>query len=327
VVLDKENNLSFGTLPLRELGPTDVLIKVHSAPINPSDVMYTQGKYPAGKNKPTFAGFEGSGIVVQTGTDEKAKHLVGKKVCFFASGHDDLGTWGEYLVTGCHGVMPIPGNLSYEEAANSFVNPLTVEAMIIECEKKGHKAIVHSAAASNLGKMLIVACKQAKIDLICIVRREEQVQILKQLGAEHVLNSSLEAFEVDLGYKVNSLKASAFFDAVGGADGTLVFKHMPPHSTTYLYGALSGQGITATPFDLIFQSKTLRGFWLTEELKDHAQAAKIFASTFANLASREFTTTIVKKFPQEQFKEALEFYSQNATAGKVMLQNPHFEHS
>jgi len=325
VIIDAEHKLSYGSLPLREVGDNDVLIKVHSAPINPSDVLFSKGFYPSGKHLPTTCGFEGSGVVVQAGKSAHAQGLVGKKVAFMAGGHHDLGSWSEYVVTAAQIVLPIPGDLSFEEAANCFVNPLTVQGFIFTCIKKGHTCIVHAAAASNLGRMLVTACKQANIELINIVRRDEQVKILQDLGATHILNSSSEAYETDLSYKLSALKPTAFFDPIGGKDGSFIFKHMPKHSTTYCYGALSGQGYDIPVSDLIFQGKILTGYWLSEHLKEPEVAPQIIAGAMGNLATRQWTTTISKKFTQEQFKEALEYYEKNQTAGKVLIQNPNFD--
>lgn len=324
VVINEEKALSVGTLPLRELGENDVLVKVHSAPINPSDIMFSRGLYPAGKQHPTFVGFEGSGLVIETGTSELAASRKGVRVAFFASGKTDLGTWGEYVVVSATSVFPIPGDLTYEEASSSLVNPLSVQAMIFRSKAENHTAIVHSAAASALGKMLVAACKQNNITLINIVRRVEQVKILKDLGAEIVLNSSTENFETELKETFAKHQPSAFFDAVGGALGSLVFKHLPDESRTYNYGALAGDAYTTSPVDLLFKGKVLAGFWLNKELKNPANALEIVTKTFENLATRTFTTVIAKKFPYEQYQEALAYYTKNMTEGKVLIQNPNF---
>ena len=115
--------------------------------------------------------------MVKTGDSDVAKSYHGKRVAFFAPS-DSLGTWGEYVICDQNSAFIAPDNLSYEEAANCLVNPLTVQGMIETCLRDGQKAIVHAAAASALGKMLVNACKQAGITLINIVRRQEQVKIL-----------------------------------------------------------------------------------------------------------------------------------------------------
>ena len=328
VVIDEHHKVSIGTLPLRELGADDLLINIHSAAVNPSDKMYLLGHYPAKKHLPTIAGFEGSGVVVETGSSDHATLMKGKRVTFFASGAHDLGTWGEYTVVSRQGVFPVPENMSMEEAACCLVNPLTVQGFIVTCQEKGYKTIVHSAAASALGRMLVKACKKYGITLINIVRRAEQVEILKELGVEpdHILNSSDEAYETDLSYRLSQWKPSAFFDAVGGKTGSLILQHMPEGSTTYNYGALEQDpSYTVSPMDLLFKQKVLTGYWVTADMKNPEKAGKIAGATFENLNSGIFTSKIHKTFTYEQFADAVKYNDEHQSEGKVVLQNPHFE--
>jgi NADPH:quinone reductase-like Zn-dependent oxidoreductase len=191
VVLSEENKLSYSSFDLPAIGDDDVLIKIHSGVINPSDVMFTQGQYPAGKARPIAAGFEGSGVVVSAGSSEKAQALLNKNVCFFAGGKNTPGSWAEFTVASSQTCVPLPG-LTLEEGATCLVNPLTVEGFLHTCKTEGYTAIVHSAAASQLGRMLVNMCKNNSITLINVVRRQGQVDILKGLGAEHIVNTGEE---------------------------------------------------------------------------------------------------------------------------------------
>lgn len=112
VILDDKNVLSYGELPLGEIGADQVLVKIHSAAINPSDVMFCQGLYSAEKSRPCVPGFEGSGVIVAGGSSVKSQALNGKNVCFFASGKDTKGSWGEYTVISNDSVFPLPETLS-----------------------------------------------------------------------------------------------------------------------------------------------------------------------------------------------------------------------
>ena len=325
VVVGTDFSVSYGSLPLRDLEENDVLVKIHSAAINPSDTSFLKGHYPANKIRPTIGGFEGSGIIIETGSAPEAAALKGKRVAFFASGKNDLGSWGEFIVLNRKSTFPLLDSITYEEAACALVNPLTVEGFILTSKEKGYTAIVHSAAASSLGKMLVKACKNNGITLINIVRRKEQVETLEKLGAEHILNSSDPAFETDLASKFSQHQPSAFFDAVGGQVGTTVFTHMPVGSTTYLYGLLSSDPqYKVMASDLIFKKKALTGYWLSAELVDPIKAVKIVTGSFKALAAGDYKSTIAKTFPHEQFQEALDFYAKNASDGKVLLTNPAF---
>ena len=325
VVFGEDKSVSYGTLPLRPLEANDILIKVHSAAINPSDVAYIQGHYPSAKSRPVIAGSEGSGLIIETGSAPEAAALKGKRVAFFALGKTDQGSWGEYVVINRYSAFPIPDSVTYEEAACALVNPLTVEAFILICKESNHTAIVHSGASSSLGKMLIKACKNNNITLINIVRRKEHVDTLHKLGAEHVLDSSDAAFEADLSLKISQHHPSGFFDSVGGKVGSTIFTHLPPGSTAYVYGLLSGDPQYNVPAsDLIFKKKVLRGFWLSTEMADPARVVKIVGESFKGLAEGDYKSHIVKSFNHEQVKKALEFYQKNASEGKVILSSPVF---
>lgn len=216
VVLSKHNKLSYQEYKVPSLKKGDVLVKIHSAVINPSDVMFTQGQYPADKAKPIPAGFEGSGIVIAAGKDPKSQALMYKKVCFLASEKYSPGSWSEYTVVSNTLCLPLPGDLTYEEGATCLINPLTAQGFVYESQKKGYKCIVHSAAASQLGRMLVAGCKQANITLINIVRRQEQVDILKRLGAQIIVNTGNANWKDDFKVKCEQYKPQAYFDPVGG---------------------------------------------------------------------------------------------------------------
>lgn len=324
VIINEKNESSYGQVALSAVGSNDVVIKVHSAAINPSDVMFLKGMYPAGKTKPTTAGFEGSGTVVATGDSEAAKQLLNKNVCFFASGKDSLGSWTEYTVQHFGVCVPLPGDLSLEEGATCLVNPLTVQGFINIAETKGYTTIVHNAAASQLGRMLVSGAKLNNITLINFVRRQEQVDILKALGAQYIINTSDQDWKEQTAALFDQLKPQAFFDAIGGETATDIFQLLPNNSTTYNYGALSLRPIQVGAADLIFKGKTLTGYWLSADLQNPQTSTKLFTETFKNLASRSYKTEISARYTLDKYEEAIKFYSANSTLGKVLIQNENF---
>lgn len=325
VILGSDHKVTYGSLPSRPLGPEEVLVKVHSSVINPSDQLFLVGVYPTSKPKPCIAGFEGSGLVVAHGSGPIASSLKDARVAFCDQG-TEYGAWAEYFIVSSSKAIPIPGDLTYEEACASFVNPMTVVAMIHECELKGYKTIVHTAAASSLGKQLVAATKKANIDLIAVVRKDEQAEVLTKLGvaADHIINTGKAGYSTQLNEVFAKLKPQACFDAIAGPIGTEILKALPNHAVLYNYGALSGQGYEAGPKELIFENKTLKGFWLNNYFNDPALAGEIVGKALGMLAQRDLTLTIAAKYHFEKCHEALEFYSKNATIGKVLLQNPNF---
>lgn len=191
VIVSEDRTVSYGDFKLRAIGENDILVKVHSGVINPSDLMFVDGHYSAKKNFPFIPGFEGSGVVVAGGSSVKSQSLVGKNICFLSSGEDDAGSYSEFTVLDNNSAFELPSTLSLQEGATCLINPLTVEGFIHESHLKGYKTIIHSAAASALGKMLVHATKDNSINLINLVRSEEQVAALKELGAEHIINTSV----------------------------------------------------------------------------------------------------------------------------------------
>lgn len=325
VIVGSDRKLTFGTIPLRAMGKNDVLIKVHSAPIDPSDLEFFKNLYQPGKHLPSVAGFEGSGLVMDAGENQECQELKGKRVAFFSTGNNELGSWGEYTVINRNNVFPLPHGVPLEIGACALLNPLTVMGIIETCIEKGHECIVHTAACSTLGRMLVKACKKQGITMINICRRAEQMNILQQLGAEHILNSSDDAFETDLAYRIAQFKPTAFFDAVGGKIGSMVFRHMPSGSTTYCYGMLADEhGYNISSADLMYKDKNLQGWWLSKELQDPERATNIVQASFEGLKSGDLKPVLLKAFPMEKFEEAIQFHEKHASEGKVTLFNPSF---
>lgn len=321
VQLTKGKTPVVASIPLPAVDGSKALIKVTAAPINPSDVMWLQGAYPAGKSATAFAGLEGVGVVVATGPDAVAAAKVGQRVAFFVGGNDQ-GTWADYAVIESAGLIPLPDAIDDDQGACALVNPLTVELFLLECEKKGHKVIVHGAASSSLGLMLIAAAKKAgdKVKIINLVRRAENVALLKSKGAEHIIDILSEGWEAEFSSLAETLKPSAYFDPIGGSFGTKVFTLMPNNSTTYNYGGFGdSMNYSVSIPDILFKGKVLRGMWLSTEINAPGVAPVIIGNTLKNLAEKTYQTTIYKKYPVSKFKEALEDYAANAVKGKVLL--------
>ena len=263
---------------LRDPKPDQVVIKVEATPINPSDhgVMFgwadiskatTDGsgkdavlkaplapgglsrmKARLGQDLPI--GNEGAGTVVAAGSDPMAQALMGKKVAAMGG-----GMYGQYRTVSAMMVLPLPEGASARDGASCFVNPLTALCFVETMRGEGHKAIVHTAAASNLGQMLNKICQADGVDLVNIVRRQEQVDILKGLGAKYIVNSSDDDFMAQLTDAIHATGATLAFDATGGGElasqilsameaaaartpGAYSIYGSVDHKQVYLYGSL-----------------------------------------------------------------------------------------
>jgi NADPH2:quinone reductase len=259
-------------------GPGDVVIRVEAAPVNPSDigllfagadlaaavssgtserpvviapipapVMRTLG---ARVGTPLPVGNEGAGTVVAVGSSPPAQALLGKLVA--AAGG---GMYSQYRCLDASLCLVLPEGTTAAEGASSFVNPMTALGMVETLRLEGHKALVHTAAASNLGQMLNRLCIEDHVPLVNIVRRPEQEEMLRSAGASYVCNSTSATFMDDLVRALKATSATLAFDAIGGGKlASQILTGMetaarepqaryslygsPVHKQVYIYGGL-----------------------------------------------------------------------------------------
>ncbi|MBT3386092.1 MAG: zinc-binding dehydrogenase [Prolixibacteraceae bacterium] len=312
-------------IPVPQPGAGEVLVKMHASPINPSDLAFLEGGYGIEKKYPAVPGFEGSGTVVAAGKGVLPKLWMGKKVACAASPIYD-GCWAEYMVTKAGMCVPLSKNISLDQASMMFVNPMTALAFFDIYKKlpnptKKHRGIINTAGASALGRMVIKFGQKQGIPVISVVRREEQVEILKADGAEYIVDSSDPNFETNLKKLAHQLNATVIFDAVGGEMVQMLLDAAPKGSNLFIYGRLSADACEISPGDLIFTGNQIRGFWLTCWLHSKSFLQSIMNTRkIQSLLGKELGTTIHQKFSIEQISEALEIYQNNMSKGKVLIQ-------
>ena len=343
----------------------EVLIKVEAAPINPSDlallisfaadldsiefsgedetskttIKIRPGLMAALKGRvdqPMSAGNEGAGIVV--GAGEKASALIGKTV-----GVAGGSMYSQYRCAPASSCLVMDEGITSTEAASSFVNPLTALAFVETMKMENHAALVNTAAASNLGQMLVKICKDDGIPLVNIVRKPEQVKILKDLGAEYICDTSQSDFMKDLVEALISTGATLGFDATGGGNegklpgqilaameiaanktakeysryGSDVYKQV------YIYGGLDP---TPTVLNRSYGLQWGLGGWLLTPM-----IGRIGMERFAEMRQRvvrEIKTTFASHYTQEISLEDMlqpdniKAYAKQETGAKYLV-NPH----
>jgi NADPH:quinone reductase len=236
-----------------------VRVKVFSAPVNPSDYLHAAGVYGIKSlfksQEEMGVGFEGAGEVVELGPDVDASFL-NARVAFAFNVHeaDYEGSWRELTTLHTSKLIRYPDHVSFDDISSSFVNPLTVCGFIDTCQKNSVTSIIQDASASALGRMLNRLAKDNGITVINIVRKEEQVKILKDMEVDIIVNSSLDSFWNDLDILINTHKPKFYFSAIGGGEfpGT-VLEHMPARSTAYIYGVLTNDKFSYHPGNFIFK--------------------------------------------------------------------------
>jgi NADPH:quinone reductase-like Zn-dependent oxidoreductase len=277
ITSDARLELWLEEVPVPVPAADELLIRIDAAPLNPSDMIVLLGPADAADveaggtpvrptatariapermaglearlDKALPLGSEGAGLVVGAGASGQA--LLGRTVAL----RSPLGTYAQYRVAKAADCLVLPDGVTAREGASAFINPLTVLGMVETMRREGHTALVHTAAASNVGQMLNRLCIRDGIALVNIVRSAAQVTILKRLGATHVLDSTSATFERDLVAAVMATGATLAFDAIGGGAmaGTIVRAMeqalvaraagyarygSPVHKQVYIYGVL-----------------------------------------------------------------------------------------
>ncbi len=312
-------SLRIEDVPLPLLESDEILIKVAASPINPSDDLFCDGLYKIPVSLPMTPGFEGAGTVVAAGSSFLAKRLIGKWVASATQRGD--GFWAEYVKVRALEAMPFdPKAISPEQAAMSFVNPLSALALIEPLIKGQHKAMVQTAAASQLGRMIARLAKRYDVQVIHCVHRKELVPIMSELGAKHVLITTDKDFVEKLRDLSTSLNATYAIDAVGGALTGQLADALPNRSTIAVYGALAKEAVAVDPGAFIFKNLKVEGFWLGTFL-----AKKSFLSQFLfiwrakqNLTG-DLTSSITRTIPLVRLPEISASGLGPASAGKTIL--------
>lgn len=312
--------LSIEQRPVPTPGRNEVLVKVAFAPIHPSDLATLSGYYGFKNPPPIVPGGEGSGEVVSAGPGVMAKYFLGKNVACTGWGKGG-GVWSEYVVKSVKGgVLPLDKSLSLAQGAMSIINPLTASAFIDISKKGGHKAIVLTAAASSLSQKVNRLGRKEGIQIVNVVRREAQVDLLKGQGADIVLNSSDERFEQQLHDACHQANAHLAFDAVAGQLTNQLLKAMPQNSKVIVFSALSKQGIQVSPDLLIFEDKMIDSFWLGPWIRKQrlVKTMRLWKRTQKQIPTH-LKSEIRKIYPLQEVKEAIQDYKDQMTGGKILL--------
>ncbi len=338
----------------------EVVIRVDAAPINPSDLGLlfgaadmTTAKVAGGPADPVVSatvpekamramaarvgqslpvGNEGAGVVIKAGSSPAAQALKGKTVAAIGG-----AMYSQYRCVKVDQCLALPPGTTAAQGASSFINPLTALGMVETMRREGHSALVHTAAASNLGQMLVRVCLADKIELVNIVRNTEQAHILRTLGAVHVIDSSAPTFMQELTEALVATRATLAFDAIGGgklagqiltcmeaavnATATVYSRYgSTTHKQVYIYGSLD---MSPTEFTRGFGAAWGMGGWLVFPYLQKIGGPA--AQQLKERVAREITTTFASRYSAEvSLVEALSpramaAYGKRATGAKYLL--------
>ena len=341
-------------------GPDELVVRLEAAPINPSDLGLLFGaadmttaavsgtperpvvtatvpeagmKAMAGRLGESMpVGNEGAGVVVEAGSSPAAQALLGKTVALIGG-----AMYAQYRVIAADQCLQLPDDATPAEGASCFVNPLTALGMVETMKREGHTALVHTAAASNLGQMLQRICLKDGIALVNIVRKPEQVALLKSQGAVHVCDASAPSFLDDLTEALVATGATIAFDATGGGPlagqilgcmeaalvrtATVYSRYgTSTHKQVYLYGGLDTR---PTEFRRNFGMAWGMGGWLLFPFLNKIGPAA--AQVLKQRVAAELKTTFASRYagelslPEVLTLDAIARYNQRATGEKYLI--------
>jgi NADPH2:quinone reductase len=360
VKTDQTVELFLETVEVPEPGPGEVVVRIEASPINPSDLglllagadvtaavlggtaerPVVTAPLPVAAMRamggrvgiPMPVGNEGAGTVVAAGSSAAAGALLGKTVAV-AGG----GMYAQYRCLDASLCLELPEGTRAVDGASSFVNPMTVLGMVETMRLEKHLALVHTAAASNLGQMLNRLCIEEQVPLVSIVRRQEQEELLRSAGAAYVCNSTSPDFMAELTAALKATAATLAFDATGGgklasqiltcmeaaasaAAGSYSRYGSSVHKQVYIYGSLDR---SPTELTRNFGMAWGVGGWLltpflqrigpqgVERLRRRvaAELTSTFASTYTDQVSLAGALQL----------DALAAYARQATGSKYLI--------
>lgn len=357
ITADARLDIRLVDVPMPEPKDNEVVVRIEATPINPSDLGLLLGaadketiavadgpvvsaRVPADKmpgmagrlDQALPVGNEGAGVVVAAGASEVAQALMGKTVSVIGG-----GMYAQYRAVRADTCLEMPEGVTPAQAASWFVNPMTAQGMVETMRMEGHTALVHTAAASNLGQMLQKICLADGVALVNVVRRPEQAAILRDLGASHVRDSSSPDFAEELTAALAETGATIAFDAIGG--GTLASQILGAmeaaagrnakeysrygsdvHKQVYIYGGLDrGPTVLARDYGMMWG---VGGWLLTPFLR---KAGREVLGRLRQRVAREIKTTFASHYTSEVSlagmlsAEAIGQYGKQATGEKFLV--------
>ena len=333
VVLYQDEKLGFKCtkVPKPKVEPGCLIMKVLASAINNVDEYIVHRLFPVNFKNADYicCGLEGSGIVEEVG-EGVPKEFIGKKIVCTTLGGDPsktFGCWCEYAKIPLGQCFLIDEKIPSEEACNFYANPLTCLWLIEIAKRSGVKALIHTNGSSQIGKFLIKEGIAEKIDIINIVRSKENVEILKNLGAKYVLNSTDADFSQNLQKLASELDAKLVLDCIGGDFIGKILPSVPYQTKVVFYGALGGNISSLDMMTLAIKDITLKGYMMGNDdfLKDPPllkQKLEYIAESIKT--KRNFVTDVASRFTLDKAEEALGIFKKISSKGKVIF-IPHYK--
>jgi NADPH:quinone reductase len=301
-------------------GPKEVLVRVAAAPVNPTDLALLLGGRSHEGPLPRVPGAEGSGTVVASGGRTVAAAFRRRRVAFGVPPGKD-GAWAQYTSIPALNCMLLPKSVDDERGSMSLVNPVSAYGLLEIAKGRGTRAVVNTAAGGALGRMVARLGVRDGVRVIDVVRRPEQVESLRSEGRDHVLDSSDPEFDAQLEERCRRLEARVAFDAIGGAMTGRLLRALPDGGHVIVYGGLSLEPSSFDVTQVIYQRKSISGFYLPTWLgsKNVVSVLRIITRKVGPLLRTELSSEIGNRTTLDEAPDAIAAYARNMSAGKVLL--------
>ena len=309
-------------VPVPEPGRGQVRVRMLASPVNPSDLMTVRGVYGRLPPLPATPGFEGAGVIDAAGPG-LVRHLrglkPGRRVAVLNS---TGGNWQEQVIISARHAVPVPAELTDEQAATFFVNPASALVMTRYVLKVPPGAwLLQTAAGSALGRMVIRLAKRDGFRTINVVRRRAQAEELLRLGGDAVVCTEDESVKDRVQALTQGAGVPFALDAVGGAAGSEAVQSLGDGGRMVVYGTLSDEPLRFSPRVLMVGHKRVEGFWLSEWAQRQRVLTMLglFREVGGLLRDGVLTTEVGATFPMDRVREAVQQAATPGRQGKVLL--------
>jgi NADPH2:quinone reductase len=303
--------------PQPTLKPGQVLVRMHTRPINPSDLFQIRGQYGILPRLPAVPGMEGAGIVEALGEGVTQLH-VGQQVVPLGP----AGTWQEYLAADAQALLPVPNSLSGRDAAMLVANPTTAWLLLHDVLHVQPGAwVVQNAANSAVGYFVVQLCKRLGYRSINVVRRHDVIDELRAAGADEVICEADEDV-VERVRAITSGKGVRYaIDSVAGASGSRLAQTLGPGGILAVFGAISREPLTLDAGALLFRGVTIRGWWLVHWLRTATPADRetLFTTLMPLIADGTLRAPVAAEFDLAHIADAVAMAESTTRHGKVLL--------
>lgn len=302
------------------------LIETKACGFGPYDAGFITGRLQLKPKRDFVLGCEGCGVVIALGKNCDLS-LLGKRVAFLADYHDPLQilSFAKFSIVNKNSIVVLSDKIDFSQGAYILANPLTAKGMFSEIILKSkNKAIVQDTASSSLGKMITKICLKHGIQIINVVRKDENFKLLEEIGSKFNLNSNDKNFLSSLENYVKQLNPDLYISYQGGNLPSRVFDKMPFDSKMVSCGNINNEklfGFSTT--DFIFKGKSIEGFQILNYLKEISDQRKkeLYDEVLKSVEAGEpeLLTQIYKEYALEDFEKAYEDYKANSSLGKIVF--------